>query len=133
MKDINKFKLIHRDIKPSNIMFKYEDSFEGLKLIDYGLCANFTDHSSESLLHDKSGTACYLAPELVGMSYLKKFYDEKADIFSIGIILYEILAGSNPFVHNDYNESLILNFNCNINYDKIKVNKDIKKFIIGLT
>lgn len=110
-------------------MFKSESSFEGLKLIDYGLCANFTDHSADSLLHDKSGTACYLAPELVGMSYLKKFYDEKADVFSIGIILYEVLAGFNPFVHSDYNESLILNFNCNIDYNKLEMNQNIIKFI----
>lgn len=114
-------------------MFKNEESFEGLKLIDYGLCANFTDHTPDSLLHDKSGTACYLAPELVGMSYLKKFYDEKADVFSIGIIIYEILSGGNPFTHNDYNESLILNFNCNIDYDLLEVNEMVLQFVKGLT
>ena len=41
-------------------------------------------------MNDKSGTVCYLAPELVGMDYRKKFYDEKVDVYSLGIILYEM-------------------------------------------
>lgn len=53
-------------------------------------------------MNDKSGTACYLAPELVGMNFTNKFYNEKVDVFSLGIIMYEILAGSNPFKSKDY-------------------------------
>lgn len=67
------------------------------------------------------------------MSYLKKFYDEKADVFSIGIILYEIITGNNPFNHDDYNESLILNFHCNINYENLKLEKNVLEFVKKLT
>lgn len=46
-----------------------------MKLIDFGLCTDFTDRSKESLMNDKSGTTCYMAPELIGMNFLKKIYD----------------------------------------------------------
>ena len=60
-----------------------------LKLIDFGLCAELSDHSSDSLLNDKSGTVGYLAPELI----IKKkgdFYNEKVDVFSAGMVFYEM-------------------------------------------
>jgi len=57
-------------------MFKIKNGGRKLlKLIDYGLCADFTDHSSNSLLKDKSGTACYIAPEIIGLNFFHKFYD----------------------------------------------------------
>jgi len=72
----------------------FKKSKEGLmaKLIDFGFSTNFKDKSKDSLIRDKSGTACYLAPELIGMNYYKVLYDEKVDIFSIGIVLYEMLT-----------------------------------------
>ena len=89
---LNESNLVHRDIKPDNIMFKKGENGMRVKLIDFGFCADFTDKSKKSLIRDKSGTACYLAPELIGMNYYKVLYNEKVDIFSIGIILYEMLT-----------------------------------------
>ena len=89
--ELNKYNLVHRDIKPTNIMFTFDGKGnEVCKLIDFGLCADFTDHSEDTLLKDKSGTVCYLAPELIGWDLLNKLYDEKVDVFSIGMILYEM-------------------------------------------
>ncbi len=111
--EYNKYNIVHRDIKPANVMFnKISSTQKIVKVIDFGLCADFTDFSASSLLRDKSGTACYLAPELVRMNKLKRFYNEKVDVFSVGIILYEILAGFNPFKSPDYQKSLMLNYNC---------------------
>lgn len=99
----NKFNIVHRDIKPDNIMFKSNKNGQSkVKLIDYGLSANYKDFSTESLLYDKSGTAGYLAPELIGMDFLKKFYNEKVDVFSVGTILYEMVSGVNPFACKEY-------------------------------
>lgn len=61
-------------------------------------------------MKDKSGTTCYMAPELIGMDLLEKTYDEKVDIYSLGVILYEIVVGSNPFQASSYNECLNLNY-----------------------
>lgn len=89
--ELNKYDLVHRDIKPTNIMFTCDSKGnEVCKLIDFGLCADYTDHSENTLLKDKSGTVCYLAPELIGWDVINKLYDEKVDVFSIGMILYEM-------------------------------------------
>ena len=85
--------IVHRDLKPSNLMFQRnrgtKHSSEVLKVIDFGLCADLSDRSSESLVHDKCGTVGYLAPELIAKKSKKDFYDGKVDVFSIGVILYE--------------------------------------------
>lgn len=60
-----------------------------IKLIDFGLCADLKDHSPKSLLNDKSGTVGYLAPELITMKK-GNFYDEKVDVFSCGMVFYEM-------------------------------------------
>lgn len=88
--------IIHRDIKPQNIMLKLERDEKKLSfkekyeiiLIDFGLCANSKDFSATSFLHDKSGTTGYLAPEVIKNT--KTFYNEKVDIFSLGIVLVEM-------------------------------------------
>ena len=132
LQEMNKYNMIHRDIKPDNIMFKITKKVLVVKLIDFGLSADFTDHSNESLLLDKSGTACYIAPEIIGMNYLKKFYDHKVDVFSIGIILYEILTGFRPFKGDDYKSSLILNYKCKLDYSFIE-DKKLRKFVEDIT
>lgn len=89
--ELNKYSVVHRDIKPANIMFTFNrNNQESCKLIDFGLCADVTDHSASSLLRDKSGTVCYLAPELIGWDMLNKMYNEHVDIFSLGMILFEM-------------------------------------------
>jgi len=95
---MHRLKVVHRDLKPANIMFKKilgggEDGddldMEEMKIIDFGLCANLMDHSEHSLLHDKSGTVGYLAPELITKKR-GEFYNSKVDVFSIGMIFYEM-------------------------------------------
>ena len=84
--------IIHRDIKSTNVMFKKikGENFETLKLIDFGLCGDLTDKSEKSLIHDKCGTLGYLAPELIAKKSNKYFYNSKVDIFSTGVLLYEM-------------------------------------------
>ena len=132
IQEINKYNMIHRDIKPDNIMFKISKRVLIVKLIDFGLSADYKDHSKESLLFDKSGTACYIAPEIIGMNYIKKFYCEKVDVFSIGVILYEILTGLRPFKGKNYKDSLILNYKCKLDYSFIEDFK-LREFVRALT
>ncbi len=87
-------------------MFKKGVQGLKVKLIDFGFSTNYTDKSNNSLIRDKSGTACYLAPELIGMNYYKVLYDEKVDVFSVGIVLYEILTRINPFNSDSYEKSM---------------------------
>ena len=83
--------LIHRDLKPSNIMVN-EDRIA--KLMDFGL-AKFISDDSSSVTNSGSmvGTFRYMAPEQI----LGEYVDARADLYSLGVILYELLAGKPPF------------------------------------
>jgi calcium-dependent protein kinase len=85
-------KIVHRDLKPENIVFIETTTSEILiKLIDFGTSIYLrTDFLTQEL-----GTIYYIAPEV-----FKNYYNEKADIWSIGIILYTMLCGHPPFRGN---------------------------------
>src|SRR3990172_9722494 len=104
--------IIHRDIKPDNIMFSADGNF---KIMDFGL-AKLKDQVKESTPEISSdwptnkkldayksfstlhGTVNYMAPELIK----KEAYDDRLDIFSLGVMLYESLTGKLPFTGKDY-------------------------------
>ncbi|BBM84974.1 serine/threonine-protein kinase [Candidatus Uabimicrobium amorphum] len=89
--------VIHRDIKPANILVK--DSGEPI-ILDFGLakCVDFSDKKDETYLTLEGqilGTPGYMSPEQAKGEV--EYQDERTDIFSLGIILYEALTGHNPF------------------------------------
>lgn len=90
-------KLVHRDLKPENIILE-GNNLENIKLIDFGT-ANII--SPNQKFKERLGTAYYIAPEV-----LKKNYDEKCDLWSIGVIMYILLTGEPPF--NGENDEEIL-------------------------
>lgn len=85
--------LIHRDIKPSNIML--ESGQEKVKLTDFGL-ARAADDASISQSGIIAGTPMYMAPEQAKGDKL----DQRADVFSLGSVLYQMAAGRPPFRAN---------------------------------
>jgi len=92
IKQANLHSFVHRDIKPSNIMFK-KSSKTGKrvwKLIDFGLSENFTDFSGQSLMRDRTGTVCYMAPEILDPDINQGVYNEQVDLFSVGVVLFEV-------------------------------------------
>jgi serine/threonine protein kinase len=85
LESIHKAGLIHRDLKPSNILLPKGG---GLKVCDFGIAAMIEDQEAMSV-----GTVRYMAPELFGNSTA----DGRADIYSLGLIAYELLAGRDKF------------------------------------
>ena len=83
---------MHRDLKPENIMLVGEESL-CIKIIDFG-AARIFDPTVK--LKTRVGTPYYIAPEV-----LKRKYDNKCDIWSCGVIMYLMLAGSPPFNGED--------------------------------
>ena len=90
-------KVCHRDLKPENILIDNKESLT-IKLIDFGTSQRFEDEEKMELV---LGTAYYIAPEV-----LKGEYDEKCDVWSIGVILYILLSGEPPFPGGDDKEIL---------------------------
>lgn len=90
--------IIHRDIKPENI---FVDHAMNVKIGDFGLALSKT----ESFVTSKSaivGTPCYMSPEQVSGDVITP----QTDLFSFGIVIYELFTGVNPFLGNDVNESI---------------------------
>jgi len=91
--------IIHRDIKPSNILVTLNDGVPVPKVIDFGIAkateGRLTDATVYTQLHQFIGTPAYMSPEQAEMSSLD--IDTRSDIYSLGVLLYELLAGATPF------------------------------------
>ncbi len=95
--------IIHRDIKPSNILVTLHDGVPVPKVIDFGIAkatdGRLTDSTVYTQLHQFIGTPAYMSPEQAEMSGLD--IDTRSDIYSLGVLLYELLAGNTPFDAKD--------------------------------
>jgi translation initiation factor 2-alpha kinase 3 len=85
---IHSQKLIHRDLKPSNILFAFDNT---IKIGDFGLVSAFGEDKIEKIDHtgnnELGGTILYMSPEQIN----RQSYNQKVDIYAIGIILFELL------------------------------------------
>lgn len=88
---------MHRDLKPQNILLKHkEQHYQNIKLADFSFASRV--HTPRSLT-TRCGTPTYVAPEI-----LKNIpYDQSADMWSVGIILYTLLVGYPPFASENQN------------------------------
>jgi serine/threonine protein kinase/tetratricopeptide (TPR) repeat protein len=91
--------IIHRDIKPSNILVTLNDGVPVPKVIDFGIAkateARLTDKTLFTAYEQIIGTPAYMSPEQAEMSGLD--IDTRSDIYSLGVLLYELLTGRTPF------------------------------------
>jgi len=84
--------VIHRDMKPGNILISNQGE---VKLVDFGIATSL-EHSEDGLTRDGMtlGTPSYIPPEQIDNA---KSVDRRADIYSLGVVLYEMLTGKTPF------------------------------------
>ena len=91
--------IIHRDIKPSNVMVTLHDGNPVPKVIDFGIAKATNQKLTEMTLFTNYaqmiGTPAYMSPEQAEMSGLD--VDTRTDVYSLGVLLYELLTGSTPF------------------------------------
>ncbi|MGK9369357.1 serine/threonine-protein kinase [Melioribacter sp. Ez-97] len=120
-------RIIHRDIKPENI---FVDKNLNLKLGDFGLALSAEDNFVTSP-YSIVGTPSYMSPEQVSGSQLT----HKSDLFSAGVVIYELYTGKNPFLKE--NVTLTLNEIMSFNEEAVKKNleeldEDIKEILTNL-
>ena len=107
---LNQQNIIHRDIKLENLLIMQGDANLKIKLIDFGFAVKIDK------ITEKLGSLNYMAPEI----HLDKGYDSKVDMWAVGIILYNMLSGKQPFsgdnekilVNKVINEEINFNYGC---------------------
>ncbi|HEX7448430.1 MAG TPA: tetratricopeptide repeat protein [Pirellulales bacterium] len=91
--------IIHRDIKPTNVMVTLHDGQPVVKVIDFGIAKAMGQQLTEKTLFTNFaqmiGTPLYMSPEQAQMSAVD--IDTRGDIYSLGVLLYELLTGTTPF------------------------------------
>jgi WD40 repeat protein/serine/threonine protein kinase len=91
--------VIHRDLKPSNVLVALHDGTPVVKVIDFGVAKalgqELTDKTLFTGFAQLIGTPLYMSPEQAGQSSLD--IDTRSDIYSLGVLLYELLTGTTPF------------------------------------
>jgi serine/threonine protein kinase/tetratricopeptide (TPR) repeat protein len=91
--------IIHRDLKPSNVLVTLHDGTPLVKVIDFGIAKalgqQLTDKTLFTGFAQMVGTPLYMAPEQAALSNVD--VDTRSDVYSLGVLLYELLTGTTPF------------------------------------
>jgi serine/threonine protein kinase len=91
--------IIHRDIKPTNVLVAMQDGRPAPKIIDFGVAKaidqRLTEHTLTTAFAQMLGTPMYMSPEQAELSPLG--VDTRSDIYSLGVLFYELLTGATPF------------------------------------
>ncbi|KAM3131397.1 hypothetical protein pb186bvf_016469 [Paramecium bursaria] len=112
--------VLHRDIKvsfqkvqinqPENLILRTKNDLNDVVIADFGLADYYREDGE--YMFKRCGTPGYVAPELLQ----DKIYDYKVDIFSAGVLMFILLSGSSPFRANSYDEIVMKNYQCDVDY-----------------
>lgn len=91
--------IIHRDIKPSNVLVTMNDDVPAVKVIDFGVAkalhCRLADDTIYTAFGQMVGTPLYMSPEQIQLSELD--VDTRSDVYSLGVLLFELITGETPF------------------------------------
>lgn len=139
LKHVHANNIIHRDVKTENIFLKHDkamlidikddtDKFADLvpKLGDFGLARSL--ESQEALVSTKCGTPYILSPELVD----GKKYDYKTDVWSLGIVLYEMMCLSKPFTGDNFGQIIMQIHKCVIPLPPRRYSAELRSLLMQM-
>jgi serine/threonine protein kinase len=127
LKFLHSRNIIHRDLKPQNLLLSFSDNRKPvLKIADFGF-ARFIE--PQSVANTLCGSPLYMAPEIL----LCQPYDAKADLWSVGAILYEMLTGSPPFNVKTHIELVKILVTTKVRFPKhLRVSSECRDLLQGL-
>lgn len=102
MRYIHEKNICHRDIKPENVL--YDAQLKRVKIIDFGISKKTYQRGARRDMLTIIGTSLYLAPEIL----FGGGYDERVDVWSIGVTIYQMIAGVTPF-ESEYHSDTVNN------------------------
>jgi len=90
--------VVHKDIKPQNIL--WDEAQEHLTLLDFAIASELVEEATNAAIPEAlEGTLAYISPEQTGR--MARGVDTRADLYSLGIVLFELLFGRRPFIETD--------------------------------
>ncbi|KAK8814073.1 hypothetical protein WA538_000424 [Blastocystis sp. DL] len=101
IRELHRRNILHLDVKPENVIFVSRDPNSDMKLADFGCCLVLDETPPEP--REIVGTVGYMAPEVISQCN----YTEKADVYSLGVLLYILLAGYPPYRGDSPNAILL--------------------------
>mmetsp|Transcript_31072 Transcript_31072/g.51513 ORF Transcript_31072/g.51513 Transcript_31072/m.51513 type:complete len:670 (-) Transcript_31072:141-2150(-) len=91
LQHLHSFKVLHRDLKPANILLSQDNGEHNAKLADFGVSRNMSEQTM--LVETVAGTPFYMSPEMLA----GRGYAEPADVWALGVVLYELITLHRPF------------------------------------
>lgn len=115
--------IFHRDIKLTNILLKDRKKLHSVTLIDFGLADYYSNEAN--YLFTRCGTPGFVAPEILQ----DKPYNHKIDVYSLGIVMYMLCTGVQPFDGINYDDKVSKNYFGQIEMENLDVSPECLDFI----
>ena len=105
LREAHKLGVIHRDLKPANVMLLNEADHDMVKVLDFGLVKSFLVADGQAGDPEVTQNGVFLgSPQYMAPEQARNVADPRSDVYSLGILLYQMLAGRPPFQGKDYLE-----------------------------
>jgi len=97
--------IVHRDLKPANIMLLNESDQDLVKVLDFGLVKSIAEGEAEALSPEITQSGTFLgSPQYMAPEQARNVADARSDIYSLGVVMYQMLQGRPPFIARDHLE-----------------------------